>query len=804
MEKLLKLFTLPEFTLSYWLFVLITSGLIYKFFSMVGDLLRENHKDKLALWLSGKYRSSWTIHFCRMFDRVFTDQHFSLTCFFRSCIASLLAVSFIYILFGPVLGLLQERAEFETSFITIIILGVIINLIPDYISLFQTRWILKYYSRTDNVGLQLLILIADLVITGAIISLMLWFLQLTIFSNVKDNLTHTWAILNGLSIFFYSTFLTSIWAWLYCAGAWFIKLYLKLPFNYLFNIEKEAPKVLGLAVSLLYIFITILISPLVFSYKEKTGGINPIDSFWCKIDSTTCKAFADSIEDDKEKLKLLIAGCTNGDTELCIEQSMKMLNTEEYKDAIVFLHTGCDEGDLQSCAILGNLYYAGLGVVKDLRLALTYSELACKNNIPLGCVIEGLVYFDNQETDSQKTIENKKKAFDLFEKACLNDGPVGCQQLALMYDNGEVVEQNFSKAIEYYDLACQSKQLGRSCVRMAQLYNRGQGTKQDYKKAAHGYQIACSQGLTDACNALGKLHTMGLGVDKDDLIAAGYFLYACEKGDPEACGSVGYMYENGLGLSKTKERAAFFYRKTCDSAYYRGCIKLGRLYENNESQMHIQQGINIATQACHSNEALACLFLARIYEEGEIIEQDKSEADNFYTKTFTSLQHYCGKGDMNACASLGSLYLEGPEEHQDLKQAISLYESACSTNLSSGCLGLGEIYKNKKYEVYNLHTAWSYFERACDLLDQACTQLAIMHEEGKINNRNYQAAERGYTKACNAGSALACSKLGEIYELGKGYPIDINRAVAFYQKSCDMGWSKSCESVQRIKNAFKN
>ena len=68
---------------------------------LANSLLNPARKDEIALWLMGAQSDeTWARTFTSLFDAVFGERHFSMNCFIRSAIASLLAVALIWLMMG--------------------------------------------------------------------------------------------------------------------------------------------------------------------------------------------------------------------------------------------------------------------------------------------------------------------------------------------------------------------------------------------------------------------------------------------------------------------------------------------------------------------------------------------------------------------------------------------------------------------------------------------------------------------------------------------------------------------------------
>jgi hypothetical protein len=210
---------------------------VHRFFAAVGDVLKEDTRLKIALWLldakTAPAVEPWPATFAKVFDRVFGEKHLSWKCFLRSCASSLiLATVTATYTFG-----FQWRAVFldlhyllPTFFLA--------AALPDYISLLESRYVLSIAIRKKSQWLILVVLMLDFICTlyialaaaflmgriGALFSGagdwadtggMLGVVVLSPLSTAKLYLS------SGVAYAFVPAFFTSIWLWLY-AGAGFL------------------------------------------------------------------------------------------------------------------------------------------------------------------------------------------------------------------------------------------------------------------------------------------------------------------------------------------------------------------------------------------------------------------------------------------------------------------------------------------------------------------------------------------------------------------------------------------------------
>lgn len=173
--------------------------------------------------------------FIEAFDRIFGDRHLTWRCFLRSCVASIMAVfvmAIVWIVLDPN-AWQQYSKSFQSHeiFFGILILASLFNLVPDYISLLETRWILH---RSAHVGIKKLtvLLVLDVIITGTIFAcvatlfLFLWGFGIEDIIELLSAGIRFRSLGDGVSggIFFYSTYFTSVWLYLFIAASIATKL----------------------------------------------------------------------------------------------------------------------------------------------------------------------------------------------------------------------------------------------------------------------------------------------------------------------------------------------------------------------------------------------------------------------------------------------------------------------------------------------------------------------------------------------------------------------------------------------------
>lgn len=70
---------------------------------------------------------------------------------------------------------------------------------------------------------------------------------------------------------------------------------------------------------------------------------------------------------------------------------------------------------------------------------------------------------------------------------------------------------------------------------LGRMHETGEGVPQDYEKAAELYDRACEGGRSDACAQLAMMYDIGLAVGENPRRAAELYQRACESGNRWAC-----------------------------------------------------------------------------------------------------------------------------------------------------------------------------------------------------------------------------------------------------------------------------
>ena len=220
------------------------------------DERRESAK-RLLLFLTFRSRSiiNWPTILGFALDGFFGRKYLSWRGFFKSCILSLVAVAILTIIwlatkFNP-RELEAMGSNLSKEYLTFIIVPIFYNLLPDYISLIKTRYIIRLFGRSyeESASKNFTIFILDLITTfliAAVSYLLFWFLflentersqRMHVINNRTGQIVGDYTLVyhyNALSsigsivrfsamlgIYFYSTFCASFIVWLFASAYFF-------------------------------------------------------------------------------------------------------------------------------------------------------------------------------------------------------------------------------------------------------------------------------------------------------------------------------------------------------------------------------------------------------------------------------------------------------------------------------------------------------------------------------------------------------------------------------------------------------
>ena len=219
--------------------------------------------------------------------------------------------------------------------------------------------------------------------------------------------------------------------------------------------------------------------------------------------------------------------------------------------AVFFVSTVQAKNDrtLESLKYNAQKYYWGNEVRQNLPKALAlYLQAAQKGDIEAQFIVGGM-YFKGIGTE-----KNSKEAFKWLYKAAVNgeSTPQSQKILGQAFLLGNVVPQNYTKSIQWYERASESGDHDAQ-NELAFLYYVGRGVEQNFTASYKWFEKAAIGGLAVAQYNVGIMWYTGNGVEKPDMIQAYTWLsLAAANGHQDASAASKYI-ETVLDASELKQ-----------------------------------------------------------------------------------------------------------------------------------------------------------------------------------------------------------------------------------------------------------
>ena len=210
------------------------------------------------------------------------------------------------------------------------------------------------------------------------------------------------------------------------------------------------------------------------------------------------------------------------------------------------------------------------------NLALAYAEKSRDLSI-VELFNKGQAFYWGYMGESINYFEAKK----WYQKAADKDFASAQYNLALMYANGQGVQQDNKQALYWYQRSA-DQGLASAQYNLARLYFSGQGVQQDYRKAVYWYQKAAGQGNANAQFNLAHRYGAGQGVQKDSKQAVYWYQKAADQGHADAQYLLGFMYNGGIGVQKDYKQAAYWFLKAAAQGIADAQYNLAYKYANGQ------------------------------------------------------------------------------------------------------------------------------------------------------------------------------------------------------------------------------
>lgn len=401
-------------------------------------------------------------------------------------------------------------------------------------------------------------------------------------------------------------------------------------------------------------------------------------------------------ENSEKSSEWFFKGCEFDSATSCTLISSACFIYKNYKDAVKYADKACLLGDGKGCLIVGEIYFKGLSVSKNLKKSDEYLEKACSLNASF-CTERALSslkkIISSEDNESNENIKLKNPyEFILLEKACKFSEGAACGIL------GSISNNDKEKQLSYYQKSCEFN-YALGCEREAVLGDNGLRLDKNYKKSIDLYTKACNldkKAAINSCVKLAKVYFSGVFVTRDAFKAHDLFDEACTNGSGESCSYLANYFYHRIGAKEDNQKYYDTIKKSCDYEYGPGCIYLGKyLYEKNpKSDLKfinkiINKGLNFCKSKCNDNDAENCYALGinnliGIIWKGIKYEMSPKRIREIHTG-IDLLIKACTLGSGTACYMIGTQFEDGFHVNKNIETANTFYRYSCENGDVSGC-----------------------------------------------------------------------------------------------------------------------
>ncbi|WP_430614097.1 tetratricopeptide repeat protein [Flavobacterium sp. JP2137] len=422
--------------------------------------------------------------------------------------------------------------------------------------------------------------------------------------------------------------------------------------------------------------------------------------------------------------------------------------------------------------------------------------------------------YQNAEFSEKEDFET---ALEYFEIAASRNNLTAIEMIGRYYRYGYTGEPDAEKALAHYRKAVDDFNSDYARIELAMCYEQGFGVQQNFETAKTLYEQALENQYLYAAIRLAYLYEDNYLGTPNPTLAFEYFDRAAQAGIAEAKYHVARFYRYGVGMPENPERALQHFQEALDLGYIDAHVDLGLAHEEGYGGLPTdpQQALQHMTAAAEQGIAYAQYKLGCYHSYGFLDVQDLSTGKAWFEKAYEN-------GSALAALSLGDYYLYGYENTQEYDRAMEFYSFAEQHGYVSE--GMGICYEFELGVDKSLTEAFKYYKIASERgYADGTYRLGMCHYYGKgtdedkpeaffyfkqladeehVDAQNFVAmmllkgegierdVEEGITYlilAAEAGNDSAQYELGNCYLKGEGVVQDDDMAMQWYQKAAENG-----------------
>lgn len=447
------------------------------------------------------------------------------------------------------------------------------------------------------------------------------------------------------------------------------------------------------------------------------------------------------------------------------------------------------EGEIEAIVEVGNAYFKGNGVKRDLEKAAKW-------------------YYEAIQQGNEEVKENFYSFYSKQLEKYAKSGDAQAQyEVGCAYQKGDGVDRDIKTAAEWYMLAGDqghekamdkfhsfySKELekraksgqARAQYELGNCYYQAKEIDRDAEEAAEWYKKAMDQGYEEAKEKFYSFYSKTLEKTAKD-------------GDPRAQYETGNAYLSGNGVKKDNETAAEWYLKAMASGNEDAKEKFYTFYskqlekraKNGDIEAQYQTGNGYFDgYVVKKDNNTAAKWYQLAMKQGH--EEAKEKFYSFYSKL---LEKTAKEGDVRAQFEIGNAYFKGNGVGQDYETAAEWYLKAMDQEHEDAKKMFYQFYSKElekrakdgdaeaQFRIGNCYLLGGQVDRNIDKAAEWLLKSMLQgHEEAK--EKFYSFYSKELEKRAKDGDTEAQFQAGNFYFKGGFVNRDIEEAAEWYQKA---------------------
>lgn len=284
---------------------------------------------------------------------------------------------------------------------------------------------------------------------------------------------------------------------------------------------------------------------------------------------------------------------------------------------------------------LGNKYYYGSGVERNLGVALKWYTLSADNGNVSSQNNLGSMYHKGEGTSQSITLAEK-----YYKEASDNGSHIAQYNLAVLYIDHHSTRYSKRQAVKYLSLASGSGHIPALNV-LASMYQYGSSSvSRDLELAIRLFKTASDKGSVRAKNSLGIIYSTSMS-DPVYAKALKFFSEAALLGSSEAKYNLATMYQNGEGRKANLHKAFSLYKLAAEDDFIDAMYNLAIFYKSGIGcEQSIDKFLFWLKRAGDGGDTVSVWNLGEVYRLGLFGVSKNISLATFWHEKGASL--YCG------------------------------------------------------------------------------------------------------------------------------------------------------------------